>query len=117
MSGVGTKLAFFSVGVDSPFKELAEQNRSVLDKSFMSAGTMSPAETLMMSPTTTSLVGISWSLPSRRTLVVTETIFKRDWTALEVRTFWMKDVIPETRTMTTMMITVLRFFSLWGTKM
>ncbi len=78
---------------------------------------MFPAATLIISPTTTLLVGSSWSLPSRLILVVTETILSKSLTALDERTFWTKLVIPEINTIKSMITTVLKSFWFAGTKM
>ena len=113
---MGFLVAIFSTGLDSPFKELDEQKRSLLVKSRMSAGTISPAARRITSPTTTLLVSISWSLPSRIISVVTETILSKESTAFDDLTFWTKLVIPEISTIVTIMATVVKSFSPAGTK-
>ncbi len=113
---MGPTLASFSTGFDSPLSELDEQNRSLLRTSRISAGTISPAAKLIKSPKTTSFVGNSWSWPSRRIFVVTDTICSSEFTASFVFTFWTKEVNPEISTMVNIIMTVLRSFWLAGTK-
>ena len=61
----------FSTGNDSPVRLPWLTKRSLEESTRTSPGIMSPAESLIMSPGTKSLSGISFAVPSRRTVAVT----------------------------------------------
>ena len=72
-----------------------------------SAGIISPALSLITSPTTISSIGISCSDPSRRTVAVLTIIRDKLLAALSLRNSWMKRIPPEIKTKVTMMMEVV----------
>ena len=69
-----TTWSVFSTGMDSPVRLAWLIKRSLAETIRASAGIMSPAQSEIRSPRTTSRSGISLGVPSRMTVLVTRTI-------------------------------------------
>ena len=99
----------FSTGSDSPVRDDWLTNRSRAAKMRRSAGTTSPEERWMTSPTTTSSSGMGLPpSPSRSTLAQDSTISARDCAATVLFSSCTKRMTPETSTMMPMMAGVVR---------
>ena len=79
----------FSTGKLSPVSELWVTNRSFAATMRTSAGIMSPAASSTMSPGTSCETAISWGLPSRITVAVTEIMALSLAAALSALASWM----------------------------
>ena len=98
----------FSMGSLSPVRDDWATKRSFASSTRTSAGIMSPADSLTMSPTTTSSSSISRSPPGWRTTVQVVVIMASSFSAaLPLRVSCTKRSVPERITMTEMMITVV----------
>ena len=107
----------FSTGSDSPVKDAWLTKRSRAAKMRRSAGTTSPEDRWMTSPTTIWSMGVSLPpSPSRSTSAVDSTIWARDSAAVVLFSSWTKRSTPETSTMMPMMMGVERSRSAAETK-
>ena len=101
--------ARFSIGSDSPVSDAWLTKRSRAAKMRRSAGTMSPDERWMTSPTTISSMGVSLPpSPSRSTSAVDSTISARASAATVLFSSWTKRRTPETSTIAPMISGVER---------
>ena len=97
----------FSTASLSPVRPDCWTKKSRESSSSTSAGIMSPALSLMMSPTTSSSIGSSCSAPSRITVAVLTISRDRLLAARSLRNSWTKRMPPEISTRTTMMMEVV----------
>ena len=97
----------FSTASLSPVRPDCCTKKSRESSSKTSAGIMSPALSLMMSPTTSSSIGSSCSAPSRITVAVLTINRDRLLAARSLRNSWIKRMPPEISTRTTMMMEVV----------
>ena len=99
--------ASLRTGMLSPVSAPCAMRRSRLSSSLQSAGTMSPADNVTMSPTTSSSDGICRSpAPTRRTVAVVLTMVASAVAACELRESCTYRIRPDTTTMSRMMPTV-----------
>ena len=68
-------LRFFSIGMDSPVSEASFTVSPIQSKIRQSAGTISPCDTFIISPRTSSRAGSSVSMPPRIALAVRGLLF------------------------------------------
>ncbi|AIV03510.1 hypothetical protein MGM1_1230 [Candidatus Malacoplasma girerdii] len=92
-------VANFSTGSLSPVNDDWVMNKSLADKILISAGIMSPAANLIISPGSTSSIGISLVWPLRIIAVVVLIISFNFSLALELFRSWNNLIIPEIRIM------------------
>ena len=97
----------FSTASLSPVRPDCWTKKSRDSSSKTSAGIMSPALSLTMSPTTISSMGSSCSTPSLMTVAVLTINRDRLLAARSLRNSWIKRMPPEIKTRTTMIMEVV----------
>lgn len=112
-----TAAEFFSAGSLSPVRADWPMKRSLLSTSRMSAGTRSPADSLIRSPTTISSGGISRNCPSLLTVAVAVTMSASFFAAFPERVSCMNRSMPEKSSIAEMTMTVTGFLSPGAAKM